>query len=220
MVVCGFVLGAGTALVSTELLGEAGDVDMAELMKAYQKYTTPGEGHKRLEFFEGVWEVDMKIWMEGPDAPPALSTATVSNTLMFGDRFLQTESRGTMTMEIGGTVMQIPTEAVGYIGYDIFKEKYVTIWIDSHNTGIYYAEGNVDETGKVFTYFGLMDMWEENARDRPYKIVDRVVDQNTMVTQMYDLMSTDARPIFEMTSKRKQPRKPTPPTPPTTQPDR
>lgn len=207
MLVCGFVLGAGTALVSTEILsaGEPGDDD--ERLRLYQKYALPGPFHEKMEFFEGEWDVTTKIWMEGPDAPPALSTATVSNKFIFGDRFLQTRMAGTINLEINGEVMTIPTEAIGYLGYDNFKEKYVTVWIDSHNTGIHYAEGNVDKTGKIFTYFGTMDVWQENARDRPYKIVDRIVDDNTIVTEMHDLMRQGETRIFEMVSKRRRPPK-------------
>ena len=205
MLVCGFVLGVGTALVSTEILlaGEPGFDD--ERMKLYQKYSLPGPFHDKMEFFEGEWDATMKIWIEGPDAPPALSTTTISNTLMFGDRFLQTRMAGTINLEINGEVMVIPTEAIGYLGYDNFKEKYVSVWIDSHNTGIHYAEGNIDETGKIFTYFGMMDVWEENARDRPYKMVDRIVDDSTIVTEMHDLMLQGETRIFEMVSKRRRP---------------
>ena len=207
MLVCGFVLGAGTALVSTEILS-AGEPDFDDArMKLYQKYALPGPFHDKMEFFEGEWDVTTKIWMEGPDAPPALSTATVSHKFMFGDRFLQTTMRGTINLEINGEVMAIPTEAIGYLGYDNFKEKYVSVWIDSYNTGIHYAEGNVDETGKIFTYFATMDVWEENARDRPYKMVDRIVDDNTIVSEVHDLIVQGETRIFEMVSKRRLPPK-------------
>ncbi len=205
MLLCGFSLGVVAALLSGELLSAGGPRDDDEMMRLYQKYALPGPFHEKLEFFEGEWDVTTKIWMSGPDAPPAVSTSTVSSKLMFGDRFLQTKMRGTMNLEINGEVMPIPMEAIGYVGYDNFKQKYTSVWIDSHNTGIYYAEGNVDETGKVFTYFGTMDVWEENARDRPYKMVDRIIDENTTVSEMHDLMLEGQTRIFEMVAKRRQP---------------
>jgi hypothetical protein len=96
-------------------------------------------------------------------------------------------------------------EAIGYIGYDNFKEKYIGIWIDSHSTGIYYSEGTVDETGKLFTYFMEMDEWETGRRGVPYKMTDKVIDNGkTIVSEFHDLTMPDGKTLMmQMTSKRK-----------------
>jgi hypothetical protein len=75
--------------------------------------------------------------------------------------------------------------------------------VHSGGTGIYYAEGTVDETGKVFTYFANYDEWETDRRGVPYKMQDRIIDENTIVTTMYDLtMKPEESKVFEMVSKR------------------
>jgi hypothetical protein len=141
--------------------------------------------------------------MEGPDAPPTESKSKAWCRSAFGGRFIESKEQGTMSMVYKGEVVQVPTESIGFIGYDTFKEKYVSVWLHSGGTGIYYAEGTVDETGKVFTYFATYDEWETGRRGVPYKMVDRIVDENTLVTTMYDLtMKPQESKVFEMVSKR------------------
>ena len=145
-----------------------------------------------------------KIWMEGPDEPPNVSHATVWSKAVFGGRFIHTTMKGTMSFEYQGKVIEFPTEAVGYVGYDNFKEKYVSVWIDSNGTAIYYAEGHVDPSGKIFTYYGEMDEWETGQRDKLYKIQTRIVNEDTVIDEMHDLTMADGKTlIFEMVSRRK-----------------
>jgi hypothetical protein len=173
-------------------------------MKAWQKYALPGKNHEKLEYLVGKWDVTTKYWMDGPGKPPTESTATTWCRMVFGGRFVQTDLKGMMTLEIDGQMKPMPMEAVGYIGYDNFKEKYVAIWIDSHSTGIYYSEGTADKKGKVFTYFSQLDEWETGRRDVPYKMTDTIVDADTIVTAFHDLTAgPDETLVMEMTSRRR-----------------
>lgn len=211
MLVLGFALGLVTALVSTGSLVAGPKED--DMMRLFRKYAMPGPYHDRLEIFEGEWDVTTKIWMDGPDSPPVESTAVAQNRLIFGGRFLETRAVGEITFEIDGKPEKFPTEAVGYVGYDNYKEKYVSIWIDGHATGIHTAEGTVDASGKVFTYFGISDDWETGTRNRPFKVVDRIIDEDTTVSEVHDLMMKDGQTlVYETTAKRRKP------DPPATQP--
>ncbi|MHC4416765.1 MAG: DUF1579 family protein [Planctomycetota bacterium] len=202
----GFAFGVAASLMTGEVLSQEApgpDAEMEQLMKLWEKYALPGPHHRKLEVFTGTWEVTTKMWMEGADAPPAESKSTSWCRPIFGGRFIESKAQGTMSFEYKGEVIQVPTESVGYIGYDSFKEKYVLSWIHSGGTGIYYAEGTVDETGKVFTYFATYDEWETGRRGVPYKMVDRIIDENTIVSSMYDLtMKPDESKVLEMVSKR------------------
>jgi hypothetical protein len=205
-IACGLAFGVASLLVTGDACSQEApgpDAEMEQMMKLWEKYALPGPPHKKLEVYAGTWDVTTKMWMEGPDAPPAVSKSTAWARPIFGGRFIETKAQGTMSFEYKGEVIQVPTEWVGYTGYDNFKEKYVGVWMQSSNTGIYHAEGTVDKTGKIFTYFGFFDEWETDRRGVPYKIVDRIVDENKIVSSMYDLtMKADEAKVFEMVLKR------------------
>src|SRR5437868_6208598 len=94
-IACGFVLGIGAALFTSQALsqdkgtsgkpqsksapGEKAPAQMPggmtaeqmqEGMKVWMKAMTPGEPHKLLQKSEGTWDTVMKMWEGGPDAPP------------------------------------------------------------------------------------------------------------------------------------------------------
>ena len=209
-------LGFGLGVTMVLLMGEAStgsDNDQAQdttaasmdqMMKLWQKYALPGEYHKKLEVLEGEWDVTTKIWMEGPDEEPNVSHATVVSRPVLGGRFIHSTMKGTMSFEYQGEVMEFPVEGAGYVGYDNFKEKYVSVWMSTSDTAMYYTEGLVDPTGKIFTYYGRMDDWQSGQRAKPYKIETRIIDENTVVEVVHDLSMPDGKTrLFEMVSKRK-----------------
>jgi hypothetical protein len=204
----GFAVGVVASLMTGEVLSQEArvnerDAEQERMMKLWEKYALPGPFHEKLQFFVGTWDVTTKYWMEGPEGPPAESKSTMWGRMIYGGRFLETKTRGTMSFEYKGDVVQFPVESVGYIGYDKFKAKYVGIWIDSGSTGIYQAEGTVDETGKVFTYFSMWDEWESGRRNVPYKLVDTIRDENTIVTEFHDLTRPQGKTLLmQMTSRR------------------
>ncbi len=204
---CGFALGAATALVSTQVVSQVAEdnVDRAELMQKWAQYALPGEFHDRFEFHKGKWDSTYTIWMEGPDKPPVIGKTVVSSKLIFGGRFLESRMRGTTQMEFNGEKMEIPIEGIGYLGYDNFKKKFVHFWIDNGGTGIYYSEGTPDETGKVTTFFATVDEWQTGERDKPYKMVQTIIDENTIKMVLYDLtMPTGRDRVFEERSTRRK----------------
>ena len=208
MLVGGFALGAVTTLVSTQVVCLADDEReqrIDEMMRNWTKYALPGPHHEKLEYHEGEWNSTYTIWMEGPGKPPVISKAVVSNKLIFGGRFLETRMRGTTRMELHGEMMEIPVEAVGYLGYDNFKEKYVSIWIGSDGTQIHYSEGLPDATGNVITYYGTTDDWASGQHDKPFKMVSTIVDENSTKMVLYDLTMPPGKDrIFEEVSTRRK----------------
>ncbi len=208
MLAGGFALGAVTTLVSIQadcLGGDEPDKRADEMMQNWTKYALPGAHHEKLEYHEGEWNSTFNIWMEGPDKPPAISKAVVSSKLIFGGRFLETRMRGITRMEMHGEKMEIPIEAVGYLGYDNFKEKYVSVWIGSDGTQIHYSEGLPDATGNVITYYGTSDDWASGQHDKPFKMVSTIVDENSTRMVLYDLTMPPGKDrIFEEESTRRQ----------------
>lgn len=87
-----------------------------EMMARWQESMTPGDSHKKLEYFVGSWNVKTESWMN-PDGPPTTSQGTAVYTMVFGGRYLQEDYSGDM--------MQQPFTGLGFTGYDNFKKKYV-----------------------------------------------------------------------------------------------
>jgi hypothetical protein len=204
----GFAFGVVMSLLTGPVLSQEAPKQESEterMMKSWQKYALPGKNHEKLEYYVGTWDVTTKFWMDGPDKPPTESTATTWCRMIFGGRFVQSEMKGMMTIEIEGQMVPIPMEAVGYIGYDNFKEKYVAAWIDSHGTGIYHSEGTADKKGKVFTYFSMWDEWETGRRNVPYRMTDTILDADTIVTEFHDMTAAEGETlVMEMTSRRRK----------------
>jgi hypothetical protein len=153
---------------------QAGKKDMQAEMEVYRKLGTPGASHQLLAAMAGSWETKMKSWM-GPDAPPMESKGTSEQKMILGGRYLQ--------QEFAGDMMGNPFSGIGIMGYDNHTKKYVSTWIDTMSTGIFFFEGTAAREGKTIT--------QESQYDDPvrgpmaYRAETRMVDDNTMVFEMY-----------------------------------
>lgn len=207
LIAVGFVLGAAVALSTTQVFsGDSRDDAAArqEMARKWQRYATPSAGHDPLEHFVGDWDVTVKFWMEGPDKPPTESGASFTGRMIFGGRFLETKMLGVVTMGVEPDTMEVPFQAVGYVGFNNFKQMYESVWIDSQGTAIGFLRGTLDEAGKVFTYVGKSDDWQTGQRDKAYKFVDRIIDENTTISQMFDVSGPDQVKVFEMEARRRK----------------
>lgn len=121
---------------------------MAEMMKKWMEYATPGDAHKRLEFMLGKWDCEVKWWMEGMPEP-MVSTSTCEIKWMFDGRFLQQDVSGPAEGPEGK-----PFKGLGFFGYDNAKKQYNMIWFDNMGTGIMMGYGKYDEASKTLNYAG------------------------------------------------------------------
>jgi hypothetical protein len=69
--------------------------------------------------------------------------------MVLGGRYL--EQRFT------GSFMSQTFEGIGHTGFDNYKKKYVSTWIDSMGTMIMVTQGTADASGKVITSSGTVD---------------------------------------------------------------
>ena len=149
-------------------------MDMQAMMDVYKKVGTPGAPHKLLASMAGSWITKTKAWME-PDKPPMEDTGTCEQKMLLDGRYLQQEYTGEM--------MGSPFIGINLIGYDNHTKKYVSTWIDSMSTGIYFFEGTAGADGKTIT--------QESSYDDPvrgpmvWRSVTRRVDDNTVEYEMY-----------------------------------
>jgi hypothetical protein len=173
---------------------QAAAPDSDAMMKKWMEVATPGPQHKALEAFGGEWEVVSKWWM-APGAPPNESKGTSKVVSIMGGRFMQETH--------SGEFMGKPLNGMGITGYDNFKKKYVSFWIDDGGTGMYTSEGTVDAAGRVFTFEGRMDDPMTGEKDKPIKFIINIVDRNKRVFEMHEPGRGENSKIAEMTYTRK-----------------
>jgi len=169
-------------------------MDMQAMMEIYKKAGTPGEPHKLLAKLEGNWTTRTRGWME-PGKPPTESIGTCEQKMILGGRYLRQEYTGDM--------MGAPFTGINLLGYDIYTGKYVSVWLDSMSTGIYYFEGTASADGKTIT--------QESSYDDPVKgptvwrSVTRIKDDNTLEYEMYlTPKGGKEEKMMEMTVTRKE----------------
>ena len=130
-------------------------MDMEAMMEVYQKLATPGPPHKILANLTGSWTTKTRAWME-PDKPPIEGTGTCEQKMLFDGRYLQQEYTGEM--------MGSPFTGINLIGYDNRTKKYVSTWIDSMSTGIYFFEGTAGADGRAGEAAWRAVEWTEGGR--------------------------------------------------------
>ena len=170
-----------------------GQMDMHAMMDVYKKLATPGAPHKLLSSMVGSWNTKTKSWME-PNKPPMESTGSCEQQMLLDGRFLQQICTGKM--------MGSPFTGIGITGYDNHTKKYVSTWMDSMGTGIYFFEGTASADGKTIT--------QESHYDDPmqgpmtWRGVTKIVNDDTEVFEMYatDKSGKEAK-MMEITYTRK-----------------
>lgn len=168
---------------------------MEEMMKRMEAAGTPGPEHKVLATLAGDWEVESKMWMD-PAAPPSVSKATCKQTLIMGGRFLQ--------QDYAGEVMGKPFKGIGMLGFDNFRKRYVSTWMDDMTTAIYLAYGKADEAGKVLTFEGTMDEPMTGEKDKPIRHITRIVSPDKHIFEMHDIKLGDNSKVMELVYTRKK----------------
>lgn len=154
------------------------DSAQAEMMKRWQAYMTPGEGHKKLAAFAGSWDATIRMWMD-PTKPPTESKASEEAQWILGGRYLRSSMKSEM--------MGMPMEGQGIMGYDNFRKLYFLTWIDNFGTGVLTAEGTLDKTGTVITLYGKMDEPTTGEVGKTVKYVYRILGPDRHVFEIHDL---------------------------------
>jgi hypothetical protein len=144
-------------------------------MKAWMAYMTPGAMQEMLAKSNGDWNEEVTMWM-APGAPPMKSTAMATNTMILGNRYLQSKSTGTFN--------GMPFEGTGITAYDNAKKVFMSTWIDNMGTGIMYSEGKYDEKTKTVNYTG--DMVDPmSGKSEKFRETFKMTDDNNQVMEMY-----------------------------------
>jgi hypothetical protein len=171
--------------------------EMDEMTKRWQEAMTPGAPHKVLESMAGEWVSETKVWMAGPDAPPAVSKGTSTMKMVLGGRFLQHEMTGEM--------MGMPMMGIGLMGYDNVEKKHIGSWVDNTSTAIYRLEGSANAGNTEITYTGKLPNPETGKMDKPVKWITRILGKDKHTFEMYDMsMKGKGTKVMEIVYERKK----------------
>jgi hypothetical protein len=132
------------------------------------------EPHKLFAGLAGSWTTTTKEWME-PGKPPTESTGTAEMKMLLDGRFLYQEYNSQM--------MGQPFSGIGIDGYDNVTKKYVTAWIDTMGTGIFFMEGTANADGKTITLKGSHP--EPGGGKMSHRAVWKIQDANNQTFEMY-----------------------------------
>ena len=173
---------------------QAGQMDMAAKQKIYAEMGQPGAAHQMLAGQAGSWKTSTRTWME-PGQPPMESKGTSEQKMILGGRYLQQEFRADMM----GTVFN----GIGITGYDNHKQRYVSTWIDSMSTGIFFFEGSAGPDGKTITQTALHD--DPVSGPTKWRSVTKIIDSDTHIFEMFITDKSDKeQKMMEITYTRKQ----------------
>jgi hypothetical protein len=149
-------------------------MDIAAMMAAMRERAKPGAPHALLASLAGTWTTSTRAWME-PGATPMVGTGTCEQRMILGGRFLQ--------QEYSGEMMGVAFTGINILGYDNTSGKFVSIWIDTMNTGIFYFEGSGEADGETITQQSSYD--DPDRGPTTWRSVTRLVDDNTLQYEMY-----------------------------------
>ena len=168
------------SIVATEITAQEKltPVSEADMMKAWEAYATPGAAHKVLASDDGTWTEEMTIYMAANDPNPTKATMTAESKMILGGRYQQTTHKGTM--------MGMPFEGIGLVGYDNASKKIVSTWMDNMGTGIMYMSGAYDGSSNKMELKGeITDPM--TGKVKPCRETFVIVDQNTRKMEMFDI---------------------------------
>jgi hypothetical protein len=169
------IIGLFVALLASHVVYAGVDQGQEKKMEAYMKIMAVNENHSFLKNFEGKWDVNMTAWMQ-PGAEPTETQSSGESEMILGGRFLKVNVKGLMFGQ--------PYEGQQILGYDNFKEKFISFWIDSSSTAFYLMEGTFDKEKKAITDVGS---WDDPMTGGTIKVraVTTLVNENEYTYQMF-----------------------------------
>jgi len=157
------------------------------LARADEGPPKPGPEHDMLKRFVGEW--DAAVNFMGQE-----EKATAVYKMGLGGFWLTQHFTG----DFGGDKF----EGRGTTGYDPFKKKYVSTWVDSVSPSMMLMEGAFDKDGKTYTETG--EMVGEDGKPGKVKSVFEFPDKDTIVFTMYGVKEGKDQQMMKITYKRKK----------------
>lgn len=152
--------------------------NMEEMMAKMAEAAKTGPEHEKMKYFLGGWTVEV-------DMMGHKSTGTANFAWVLEGRWMgQTIKYGML----GKTV-----EGFGLHGFDMYSKSHTSAFVTTSDTMMNVTRAPiVDPTGKTVVEFGVMREWMTGELDKPWKIVKKVVDQNTFTLDVWDLAAGES----------------------------
>lgn len=154
----------------------------------------PGKHHEHIKKSVGEWETAAKFWMQ-PGADPTESKGSETVREICGGLWFTSDYKGDM--------MGAPFTGHSLTGYDMTKDKYVAVWVDSMTSSLMVLEGPCEKDGKLVTLAG--DMVDPSTGGKVgFKEVLEWKDDNTRVVTLYMTNDQGEAKFGEITYTRKK----------------
>jgi hypothetical protein len=154
--------------------------EQEKMMKLWEKYATPGENHKHLEYFVGKWESIHKIWEKpGTGDNPIIRHQEINVKSILGGRYLKAH------IKFKEKVMGKSAEGIVITGYDNFKEEFFAISFSGMATGYFVTSGTLDKSGKTRTETGIIHDYYITGKKIKVKGVTTIINRDKYVYQFY-----------------------------------
>jgi hypothetical protein len=169
------LLALAVAAAAVPVAAQQEGLDQEAMMQKYMAAATPGEPHALLARLAGSWRISSRSW-EMPGAPATETEGTAEKTMVLGGRFLQEVMHSTM--------MGMPFEGRGLLGYDNLRREYSGVWLDNMGTQIMPYAGAYDAETGVFTMTGdFIDA--ATGRTMTARLVTTVIGEDEHRFEMY-----------------------------------
>lgn len=157
--------------------------------------------HAKLADWIGKWDTETRMWMMGPGSTPSVSKGSAEFSWLFENRWLQQKVEG----ELDTGMMKLQVKGHGTLGFDRYKQKYVSSYCDSLTTTLLHSEGNFDRHDTSLVMFGFMDEPMSGEHDKCVKYVWKLVSKDRMVFEIHDLpIAEEATKVVEITYTRRK----------------
>lgn len=160
----------------THPLSKDADGGMARWMQTCKA----GPPHERLVELLGKYDTVTRISM-GPSQPPMELKGSGEFSWLTEGKWLQMKWAGTMMNGKPGTTLWV-------LGYDNFKERYVTTMVDSMQTCMNSASGHFDGSGDNLILWGTIDEPGTPEQDKQVRYIYRGFGKDAFVFEIHDMM--------------------------------
>jgi hypothetical protein len=148
-------------------------MDPKAMMEACEKAGTPGEMHKKLEYFAGKWDTECsEMWM----GETTVTKGTCFAEKMWDGRYIKSEYKGSMNGK--------PFTGISYTGYNNAGKEFQSTWMDSMGTAMMLSTGKMDDSGKSWTYTGECNCPMTGQKMGMREVVT-IIDANSYKFDMY-----------------------------------
>jgi Protein of unknown function (DUF1579) len=139
----------------------------------------PGPAHERLKEALGKYDMTMRMRMD-PSKPPVETKGSAEVSWLVEGKWLIWKS----SIEMFGR----PVNSTTIMGYDNFKERYVTAVVDSMQTTLATASGHFDQSGDNLILWGTIDEPATPEQDKTVRYIYRGFGQDKWSFEVHDMM--------------------------------